>query len=60
MYYNDFDDEFLIVLLYVDDLILTGIQLTFIQKMKSNIKNKFEMTSLCLLHYFGSTNLAYA
>jgi len=52
LYVKNFGDEILIIVLYVDDLILTGSQLISIQKLKENLKNEFEMIDLGLLHYF--------
>eukprot|EP00253_Pinus_taeda_P015125 PITA_15125 len=42
----------IILVLYVDDLILTGSDPNLINHVKSNLKNKFEMTDLGHLHYF--------
>eukprot|EP00253_Pinus_taeda_P028076 PITA_28076 len=42
----------LILVLYVDDLILTGSDPNLINHVKSNIKKKFVMTDLGHLHYF--------
>eukprot|EP00253_Pinus_taeda_P014168 PITA_14168 len=42
----------IILVLYVDDLILTGSDPKLINHVKSNIKKKFEMTELGDLHYF--------
>eukprot|EP00253_Pinus_taeda_P004469 PITA_04469 len=44
----------IILVLYVDDLILTGSDPNLINHVKSNLKNKFEMTDLGHLHYFLS------
>jgi hypothetical protein len=52
MYVKFFEDDVLIVVLYVDDLILTGNQLSLIQELKNDLKQCFEMTDLGLLHYF--------
>jgi len=52
LYVKNFGYEILIIVLYVDDLIITGIHLISIQKMKDNLKNEFEMNDLGLLHYF--------
>eukprot|EP00253_Pinus_taeda_P002132 PITA_02132 len=40
------------LILYVDDLILTSSDPNLINHVKSNLKNKFEMTDLGHLHYF--------
>eukprot|EP00253_Pinus_taeda_P035994 PITA_35994 len=42
----------IILVLYVDDLILTGIDPNLINHVKSSLKKKFEMTDLGHLHYF--------
>ena len=52
MHVKNFGDDILIIVLYVDDLIITGSQLISIQKLKENLKNEFEMIDLGLLHYF--------
>ena len=45
------EDKLLIIVLYVDDLILTGDE-KFIHSCKVNIAKEFEMNDLGLLHYF--------
>ena len=42
----------LAILLYVDDLIIGGVDLAAVQKTKSLLSNKFEMKDLGELHYF--------
>ena len=42
----------IILVLYVDDLILTGSDPNLINHVKSNLKKQFEMTDLGHLHYF--------
>jgi hypothetical protein len=42
----------IILLLYVDDLILTGSDSKLLNHVKTNIKMKFEMTDLGVFHYF--------
>eukprot|EP00253_Pinus_taeda_P027274 PITA_27274 len=42
----------IILVLYVDDLILTGSDPNRINHVKSNLKKKFEMTDIGHLHYF--------
>ena len=41
-----------ILILYVDDLIVIGSDHNLLTHVKSNLKNKFEMTTLGHLHYF--------
>ena len=52
LYVKNIGDDILIIVLYVDDLIITGSQLISIQKLKENLRKEFEMTDLGLLHYF--------
>ena len=52
LYVQNFGTNILIVVLYVDDLIITSNQLTLIQNLKSDLQKQFEMTDLGLLHYF--------
>lgn len=42
----------IILVIYVDDLILTGSHPNLINHVKSSLKRKFEMTDLGHLHYF--------
>jgi hypothetical protein len=42
----------IILVLYVDDLILTGSDPKLLNHVKTNLKKKFEMTDLGYLHYF--------
>ena len=44
--------SFTILVLYVDDLILTGSDPNHIKHMNSSLKKKFEMTDLRHFHYF--------
>jgi len=41
-----------LILLYVDDLLITGNNDEIIQECISKLKATFEMTDLCLLHYY--------
>eukprot|EP00253_Pinus_taeda_P023838 PITA_23838 len=45
-------NSLIILVLYVDDLILTGSDPILINHVKSSLKKKFEMTDLGHLHYF--------
>jgi hypothetical protein len=45
------DNELVILLLYVDDLFLTGEE-KFIAECKKRLASKFEMKDLGLMHYF--------
>jgi hypothetical protein len=42
----------IILILYVDDLILTSSDSKLLNHVKTNIKKKFEMTDLGFFHYF--------
>ena len=44
--------DFMIVCLYVDDIIYMGSDLAMVREFKSNMMATFEMTDLGLLHYF--------
>ena len=45
-------NHLIILVIYVDDLILTGSDPKFITHLKSNLKQNFEMSDLGHLHYF--------
>ena len=51
IYYKIEDNEPLILVLYVDDLFLTGNE-KLIGWCKKNLASKFEMKYLRLMHYF--------
>jgi hypothetical protein len=42
----------IILVLYVDDLILTRSDSKLLNHVKTSVKNNFEMTDLVFLHYF--------
>lgn len=46
-----------ILLLYVDDMIITGDDITDIKKLKTNLTKQFEMKDLGLLNYFHRLEL---
>ena len=46
------DNELIILVLYVDDLILTGSSTILIDKVKFDLQQQFDMAYLGLLHYF--------
>eukprot|EP00253_Pinus_taeda_P009646 PITA_09646 len=52
IYIKKVGKSLIILVLYVDDLILTGSDPNLINHVKSNLKNKFEMIDLGHLHYF--------
>ena len=51
IYMNIMDDEPVILLLYVDDLFLTGNE-KYIKDCKKKLAEEFEMKYLGLMHYF--------
>ena len=51
IYYKVENDGIMILLLYVDDLFLTGKE-NLINECKKNIMTEFEMKDLVLMHYF--------
>ena len=51
IYMNIMDDELVILLMYVDDLFLTGNE-KYITERQSNIAKEFKMKYLGLMHYF--------
>ena len=52
IYIKENDGKILIVVLYVDDLIFTGNEVSLIVDFKAVMKSEFEMTDLGLLRYF--------
>eukprot|EP00253_Pinus_taeda_P023024 PITA_23024 len=52
VYTKKVGNSLIILVLYVDDLILTGSDPNLINHVKSSLKKKFEMTELGHLHYF--------
>jgi hypothetical protein len=52
VYTKRVDGHLIILVIYVDDLILTGSDPKLINNVKSSLKNKFDMTDLGYLHYF--------
>jgi hypothetical protein len=51
LYYKTVDGESLILVLYVDDLLLTGIE-SLIAECKYALASEFEMKDLGIMHYF--------
>jgi hypothetical protein len=51
LYYKIVNGESLILVLYVDDLFLTGIE-SLIVECKYALASKFEMKELAMMHYF--------
>eukprot|EP00253_Pinus_taeda_P011391 PITA_11391 len=52
VYTKTVGNSLIILVVYVDDLILTGSDPILINHVKSSLKKKFEMTDLGHLHYF--------
>ena len=51
LYYNVEGDRPILLLLYVDDLFLTGEE-ALISETKNKLSSEFEMKDLGLMHYF--------
>lgn len=51
IYFKISDGDMLIVVLYVDDLLITRAD-CLIVKCKQDLASKFDMKDLCLLYYF--------
>ncbi|CAM8899443.1 unnamed protein product [Rhodiola kirilowii] len=51
-------DEFLVLLVYVDDVVITGTSSQLIDKVKSFIHDKFQIKDLGLLKYFLGLEVA--
>ena len=52
VYTKKVGSHLIILVLYVDDLILTGSDSKILNHVKTILKKKFEMTDLGFLHYF--------
>ena len=52
MYVKYSDDKVVIILLYVDDLVITGDHTHDIEITKDQLKQVFEIIDLGLMHYF--------
>jgi transposase InsO family protein len=52
VYTKKVGNHLIILVLYVDDLILTGSDSKLLNHVKTSLKKKFEMTDLGFLHYF--------
>jgi hypothetical protein len=52
VYTKKVGSHLIILVLYVDDLILTGSDSKLLNQVKTNLKKKFEMTDLGFLYYF--------
>ena len=54
LYIRSDSTSLIIIILYVDDLVIGGEHLVEINKVKSLLSDKFEMTDMKELHYFLS------
>jgi hypothetical protein len=52
VYTKKVGNHLIILVLYVDDIILTSSDSKLLNHVKTNLKKKFEMTDLGFLHYF--------
>ena len=52
LYVRSDSESSIVIILYVDDLVIGGEHLIDINKVKSLLSNKFEMTDMKELHYF--------
>ena len=52
LYLHKDGDDLLIVILYVDDMFVTGTDEEKIEAFKADFNSSFEMSNLGLLHYF--------
>ena len=52
MYLNQYDGHIIIIVLYVDDLLITGSTTASISAIKTALHNAFEMSDLGLLKQF--------
>ena len=52
VYFLQHDGSILLIVLYVDDLLMTGNLTSAIDLAKLALHNRFSMTDLGLLHYF--------
>lgn len=52
LYNKQIEDDITIIILYVDDFILTSSANTLIYDIKFQLNQKFQMTDLGILHYF--------
>ena len=52
LYIRSGSESLIVIILYVDDLVIRGEHLVEINKVKSLLSDKFEMTDMKDLHYF--------
>ena len=51
LYIKTTDSDIILLVIYVDDLIITGSSTSLIQGIKQNLCQSFDMTDLGLMHY---------
>jgi hypothetical protein len=51
MYVKRVGNDIILLVIYVDDIIITCSDKSVIKHIKSNMSKIFDMTDLCLLHY---------
>lgn len=51
LYVKSIGNEIIILVIYVDDIIITGSEAHLIEEIKCNLCKAFDMTDLGLLHY---------
>ena len=52
LYLNNKGNAFIVVFLYVDDIIYSSSSIFLVDEFKSQIMNEFDMSDMGLLHYF--------
>ena len=52
MYVKRVGNDIILLVIYVDDIIITGSDASAIEHIKSNMSKAFDITNLGLLHYF--------
>lgn len=52
LYIKKKGNDFIIVCLYVDDIIYSSSSVSLVDEFKSQMMNEFEMSDMGLLHYF--------
>jgi hypothetical protein len=51
LYVKSIGNDIILLVIYVDDIIITGSEASAIEQIKSNMSKAFDMTDLGLLHY---------
>ena len=58
VYIQKYDGNFIIIVLYVDELLITGSTVASISVIKTSLNNAFEMSDLGLLKQFLGSKLS--